>query len=107
MIAKEDLSKFIKEAVKEGPFDGCMYVDLDCADEDSNELYLVFACDEEGDALCKIAYNCDDLQCGYDWDWAKPEELDYECYGCQDWADSYCDKAAEWIADYILAEKGE
>lgn len=107
MITKEDLAKFIKEAIKEGQFDGCMYVDLDCEDKDSNELYLVFACDREGGILCKIAYNCDDLQCDYDWDWAKPEELDYECDHCDEWADSYADRAAEWIVDYLLVKKGE
>ena len=107
MIAKEDLAKFIKEAIKEGPFDGCMYVDLGCEDEDSNELYLVFACDGEGDVLCKIAYNCDDLQCDYDWDWAKPDGIDYECDDCRAWTDSYCDRAAEWIVGRLLAGKGE
>ena len=107
MITKEDLAKFIKEAIKEGPFDGCVYVDLDCEDKDSNELYLVFACDREGGILCKIAYNCDDLQCDYDWDWAKPKELDYECDHCDEWADSYADRAAEWIVDCLLVKKGE
>ena len=107
MIAKEDLSKFIKEAIKEGPFDGCMYVDLDCADRDSHELYLVFACDGEGNALCKVAYNCDDLQCDYDWDWDKPDGIDYECDDCRAWTDACCDGAAEWIVGRLLAGKGE
>lgn len=47
---------------------------------------------EEGErvyTLCgKLAYNCDDLQCDYEWDWAMPEDeqgniYDTECAVCE------------------------
>ena len=107
MITKENLAKFIKGAIKEAPFDGCMYVDLDCTDEDSRELYLVFASDGEGNASCKVAYNCDDLQCDYDWDWIKPDEIDCEYDDCQAWPDSLAEEVAEWIVGCLLAGEGE
>ena len=62
MITKEDLAKFIKEAIKEGPFDGCMYVDLGCQEEDSRQLYLVLLSDREGDAVRKIGQNWNKYQ---------------------------------------------
>lgn len=75
------MDKFIKQVLEEGQFDGCMYKWLD-------ERYaLVFAWDDDG--LCgKVAYNCDDLQCDYEWDWAmeltKSEELiDTEICNCE------------------------
>lgn len=107
MITKENLAEFIKSAIKEAPFDGCVYVDLGCEDENCHELYLVFACDGEGDAVCKIAYNCDDLQCDYDWDWVKSDEIDYEYDDCQAWPDSLAEEVAEWIVGCLLAGKGE
>lgn len=106
MITKKDLADFMKEACSEAPFDGCKFTDLGCADNDSNELYLVFAYEDEK-LWCKIAYNCDDLQCDYDWDWLKPENLDYECDDCHDWTGLYAEKAAEWIIGYLLAPMAE
>lgn len=102
MITKKELTKFIKEAIKEAPFEGTKYIDLDCTDAESRELYLVFACEKEENETklwCKIAYNCDDLQCDYDWDWYMPEEIYYECDDCLSWTDKAIDREAEVILD--------
>lgn len=107
MITKEELAERIKENIKDAPFDGCSFIDLDCTDKNSNELYLVFACDKdengETNLYCKLAYNCDDLQCDYAWDWEMPEDIEpYECDYCNKWSGRYTDEAAEWIVDYLL-----
>ena len=116
-INKNEVKKFIEEVKKEygkgeGKFDGCWYCKLRDANavgsrgenknrEKSDELYLVFACDEdEGEAeeggrgkgcglVCKIAYNCDDLQCDYEWDWASPvtkdgDVISWDMIHCED-----------------------
>jgi hypothetical protein len=74
--------KFIKEVQEEyknGGFDGCWFTKLE------GDLYLVFACGplEEQGLMGKIAYNCDDLQCDYDWDWEISEDRDWEEYQLQ------------------------
>lgn len=63
--------------------------------EDGTDIYVVFGYEtgyEEGEpyqvkeygkvyTLCgKVAYNCDDLQCDYDWDWYMPSCKNGEVY---------------------------
>lgn len=83
------LTAFVKEAQKE-PFEGVSYFLL--SREYSEPLYLVlsWAEDEENGNLTlwgKIAYNCDDLQCDYTWDWdqviIKGEVFDTEISGIE------------------------
>lgn len=85
-----ELKKFIEEVLKDNRnFDGCRYHYLD------DTYALVFAWTDvyglgQGESLCcKIAYNCDDLQCDYDWDWYMPIDKDNdvvitEIIDCQD-----------------------
>lgn len=75
LIKKEELTQFIeqvKQAYEDKVLSGCAYIKL----TDTNKLnklplYLVFsdACDTGESLVCKIAYNCDDQQCNYDYDW--------------------------------------
>lgn len=74
--------KFIKEVqkgYKNGGFDGCWFTKLE------GDLYLVFACGvlEEQGLMGKVAYNSDDLQCDYDWDWEISEDHSWEEYQIQ------------------------
>lgn len=80
---KKDLRKFIENVIKEEYFDGCEYLYLD------DYYALVFAYDEDNHLCGKIAYNCDDLQCDYDFDWLMPltaseEIIDTEIYACEE-----------------------
>ena len=105
MITKKELKEFIKKNVNKVPFEGCSFIDLDCTDNESHELYLVFACIEEDDETklyYKIAYNCDDLQCDYDYDWATPEELYYEYEYDYKNASSLTDEDIDREVEYIL-----
>lgn len=36
------------------------------------KLWAVVFTNDNGDVRGKVAYNCDDLQCDYDWDWEMP-----------------------------------
>ena len=108
MIAKKELKEFIKETINEVPFKGCNFIDLDCTDSESHELYLVFACYEEENEmmLCyKIAYNCDDLQCDYEYDWTTPEELyyeyEYDCKNALSLTDEDIDREVKCILESI------
>lgn len=74
--------KFIKkvqEDYKNGGFEGCWFTKLE------GDLYLVFACGalEEQGLMGKVARNCDDLQCDYDWDWEISEDYSWEEYQLQ------------------------
>lgn len=74
--------KFIKEVQEEyknGGFDGCWFTKLE------GNLYLVFACGtlEEQGLMGKVAYNSDDLQCDYDWDWEISEDHSWEEFQLQ------------------------
>lgn len=68
--------KFAQELYKEG-LEGGIYLYLD------SRYALVFAdCGDLG--LCgKIAYNCGDLQCDYDWDWTMEDSFDCELTNCE------------------------
>ena len=105
MITKKELKEFIKKNISKAPFKGCSFIDLDCTDSESHELYLVFTCVKEENKMIlyyKIAYNCDDLQCDYDYDWFTPEELYYEYeYDCEN-ALSLTDEDIDQEASCIL-----
>lgn len=64
------ISSLLKKSI-ETNFEGCLYSDL------GNGLALVASQQEEG-VFAKIAYNCDDLQCDYNWDWQMPVYKDGE-----------------------------
>ena len=81
-------------------------------DEDSNTYYL----ENHYILSAKVAYNCDDLQCDYGWDWYMPEikgtndVYDTGCYLSKD--DSGLKKDFAYlvdIAENVLAgyKKGE
>ncbi len=99
---RDELKKFIKEVQKAAAFDGCWCRKLSEENETKGEkaLYLVFAHDEEAGLIGKVAYNCDDLQCDYDWDWMMPTDEDGNVFG---WEGAHCEKMnAEEIADDVL-----
>lgn len=80
------LTLFIKNTIEEYQegirFDGCRYIALDL----KKGLFLVFTCGDpaEDEGLCgKIARNCDDLQCDYDWDWEIVEKYYWEDHHCE------------------------
>ena len=78
MNMKQFLTNVLK-SYKEG-LDGCMWVYLD------EKYALVFADGGKELGLCgKIAYNCDDLQCDYDWDWTMEDGFDCELTNCEDY----------------------
>lgn len=71
--------KKVQEDYRNGGFGGCCFTKLE------GDLYLVFACGALGEQglMGKVAYNSDDLQCDYDWDWEIPEDHDWEEYQLQ------------------------
>lgn len=74
----KEVAKFLKNAVKDlkEDCDATWYYDLG-----EKGLNLVVGCleGEEG-IFCKIALNCDDLQCDYDIDWNMPYDEKGEVY---------------------------
>lgn len=66
--AKKVIAKFLKHYDTKH-LCGCAYMYL------GNGLYLVMARDDN-DNIAKIAYNCDDFQCDYDYDWYMPTYAD-------------------------------
>lgn len=84
----------------------------------SDVLYLVFGLEIEGGQeypIAKLAFNTDDLQCDYDWDWIMPTitglsdvydtESRLDSADDIDWAVEYYNKEAEQIIR--LMNKGE
>jgi hypothetical protein len=75
MITQKEIEAWLIEAIRACREDH----EITCFKDlmvDSN-LYLVATWNEdEGRVLCKIAYNCDDLQCDYDIDWYMPRHKD-------------------------------
>lgn len=75
MITQKEIERWLVDAIRACREDH----DVTCFKDlmvDSN-LYLVASWNEdEGRVLCKIAYNCDDLQCDYDIDWLMPSYKD-------------------------------
>lgn len=75
MIMKKEIENWLKDVLRacEEDHETTCFKDLMT---DSN-IYLVASWSEfEGRVNCKIAYNCDDLQCDYDWDWWMPHHKD-------------------------------
>lgn len=79
---KKEMIPRIKNFLKESyinlinGFEGCHFLELD-------EGLFVVAANVEVDKddykpTCKIAYNCDDLQSDYEYDWSMPEYEDGE-----------------------------
>lgn len=62
-------------------FEGTKYCEItDLPEyEEFGSFYLVAAWNENKTVDCKIAYNCDALQCDYDFDWYMPV-IDGEVY---------------------------
>lgn len=74
MNKKDELNKiiyFLEKYDRKG-LEGCAYYEL------GNGLYIVMAASdiEQGINVAKIAFNCDDLQCDYDFDWHMPSFKD-------------------------------
>lgn len=104
-ISQRDLTNFIDQAQSDyyhQALDGCMYIKL--TDELTPKylpLCLVFADSDENGLVCKIAYNSDDLQCDYDWDWTEPMNLATGDY--IDFDDVHCENAQpDQLASTIL-----
>ena len=86
------IKRFIKKVFNDGEFNGCDFILLDTKKHDNpkDDLYLVFACDDNGDLMAKIAYNTDDLQCDYDIDWYEPTNKDGDLLGNEWYAIKEC-----------------
>lgn len=73
---EKELYKFIKGILHDAGGDGCYIFWLDKYYKDKR-LAFVFAYDTNNSAKPelngKIAYNCDDLQCDYSYDWESPD----------------------------------
>lgn len=105
IINQRDLSNFIKQVQGSycgGSLDGCCYIKLtDSTTPKYLPLCLVFAGSNEDGLVCKIAYNSDDLQCDYDWDWSEPLDLATDNY--IGFNDAHCEDAqADQLAGTIL-----
>ena len=95
----KEVAKFLKnayEGLKEDPV-GTYYYDLNL---DSGLHIVVGEMDDE--ILTKIAFNCDDLQCDYDWDWEMPTYKDGEVAFVEDALVDGMDFEQE--ADYLIKE---
>lgn len=77
---KKELREFIQKVLETKYFEGCWYNEL------GHNLFLVFSKNENNDLDCKVAYNSDDLQCDYDFDWFIPTNKKRETIG-DDWTD--------------------
>lgn len=105
IINQRDLTNFIDRVQgihHYNGLDGCWYIKLtDSSTPKYLPLCLVFADSDEDGLVCKIAYNSDDLQCDYDWDWTEPFDLETGDYIGFD--DVHCEDAhANQLADTIL-----
>lgn len=75
-MTQQKLKEFIKQVFDTGEFDGCYYGEL------GRGLYLVFAYDYNNKDLdAKIAYNSDDLQSDYEFDWYEPQNTEGDYIG--------------------------
>lgn len=83
LVSRHELVMFIKDVqkafAKDKKFDGVYMCHL------YEDYYFVMASgrdDETNDFTLfgKVAYNCDDLQCDYDWDWYMPYTDDGDVY---------------------------
>lgn len=107
---KKELTKFIKDVMNQSTFEGCIWKKLD------RRYALVFAwmIDEDGTNILrgKIAYNCDDLQCDYEWDWEMPlrktddSVIGTDLMNCEIYKECPEELADQFINDYnyILKE---
>lgn len=68
-ITRAELADFLREASAD-PGEGCAFTLIGTAF--GMDWYAVVARDAEGEVRAKLARNCDDLQCDYDWDWEMP-----------------------------------
>lgn len=98
-VSKDKIVSFIKDAADyfKDNTEGCYYTDL------TKDLYLVVgysSSDDEGPVM-KIAYNSDDLQSDYDWDWYMPTYEDGEVAFVEI---SLNAENAEGDADYMIKE---
>lgn len=79
-----NITKFLRTAYKSltNGYEGCYFHKLPgCCG-----LYVVAALQEDHSEdnapvrpFAKLAYNCDDLQCDYNWDWLMPEYQSGDC----------------------------
>lgn len=72
MTTQQELTKFLEDSFKYP--EGTFYTPID------DYLYVVTTQDDNNERLVKIAYNCDDLQCDYDYDWYFPQANEDDCY---------------------------
>lgn len=109
---KQKLQNFIKNAIQEikAGFNGCYYYRLG---ETANgvSIYYVIAAQERdaGNIVCgKIAVNCDDLQCDFEFDWYIPFWQD----GCLLYDEDICEEqdakklAGEILHNFNFLKKG-
>lgn len=96
MVTVSYLAKFFHEAVKKlkKPEDGCMFTEVE------EDLYAVCGFDPDEGLIAKLAYNCDDLQCDYDFDWYFPATADEDLYIVEDLlSENTCEDTAEYFVD--------
>lgn len=101
MITKQEIANWIAKTLNkcknDDADDGIVYY-INCYTDTCDRLFLVATRDEEG-VVCKIAYNCDDLQCDYELDWNVPLWKDTgDCALCEiHLSESSCAADAEYF----------
>lgn len=96
MITVSNLAKFFHKAVNtlKALEDGCMFTEVE------EDLYAVCTFDPDEGLIAKLAYNCDDLQCDYDFDWYFPATADEDLYIVEDLlSEDSCEENAEYFVD--------
>ena len=94
-----EVANFLKKAyegLSENPT-GTYYFDLGLP----SGLHVVVG-EYDGDICTKIAFNCDDLQCDYDYDWEMPTYKDGEVAFVEDTLNANTDFVKE--AEYLIGE---
>lgn len=93
----KDVERFLKRALNEftSDDDGTMYLRL------TDDLFVVCGY-FNGGLEAKIAYNCDDLQCDYDWDWRMP--IDDKSGDVLDTSTSVGENNIKSLSNYFIKE---
>ena len=105
-ITKQDWET-LAEIAKGNP-DGTAYMSV-AKMADDRELFLVMGYNEENKLSSKLAFNTDDLQCDYAWDWEMPTNNNGEVWDTETAVDAtnigwYNDQTAKITRAYNQGE---
>lgn len=85
--------------------DGCAYTEVGAGlclvmawlENDSGQGYTQEYNGKTYTLMGKIAYNCDDLQCDYDWDWYMPTDKDGNVFDTENYVYATEQNYKEWL----------